>query len=67
MDLNFAALEELIFLAAGAARAFEAANKQNPDSYCHQDGEKGLVGRKPMDQSMHFTKPTPNSIKPDTG
>src|SRR5271166_5621748 len=60
-SLNFTAFEEVVFFAAGAVRALEAADKQNRNAHRDQDGEDAFVGRKPMNQYMHTQKPNSSS------
>lgn len=41
-------IEELVFVAAGAVRALQAADKENGHSQCNQDGEHARVRFDPM-------------------
>lgn len=41
-------IEEFVFVAAGAVRALQAANKKNSHSQCNQDGEHARVRFDPM-------------------
>jgi len=47
-NLDFATFEEIVFFAMRALGALQAADQQEGDSHCHQDGDEICVGLKPM-------------------
>ena len=52
--LDSVALEEVIFFAAGALGALEAAHQQNCDSYRDQDGQEIGIQHQPMSKDPHM-------------
>jgi hypothetical protein len=48
------ALEEVIFVAAGAVGALQAADEKDRHAHRNQDGENIFIDRKPMEQSSHI-------------
>jgi hypothetical protein len=51
--LQFAAAEEVVFLAAGALRALQAADDEHSHARRDHNGKDVSVGHKPMNQSVH--------------
>jgi hypothetical protein len=48
------AAEEVVFVAAGAVGASEAADEKDCDAYRYEDSQNASVRREPMDQMMHI-------------
>jgi hypothetical protein len=48
------AAEEVVFVAAGAVGASQAADEKDRYAHCHQDSQDASVRREPMDQMMHI-------------
>jgi hypothetical protein len=48
------AAEEVVFVAAGAVGASQAADEKDCNAHCHQDSQDASVRREPMDQVMHI-------------
>jgi hypothetical protein len=62
--LNFVALKELVLLALGAMRAFQARNQKNRYAYRDQHGENVPVHRQPMRHIVHLGSPFPGQFRP---
>ena len=54
MALEFVAAEEVVFVAAGAVGASQAADQKHRNADSHQDSQDASVRREPMDQMMHI-------------
>jgi hypothetical protein len=52
--LKFVAAEQVVFVAAGAVGASQAADKQDRDTHCRQNSQDASVRHEPMDQMMHI-------------
>jgi hypothetical protein len=46
--------EDIVFIAAGAVRAFQAADKQDCHADRYQDSDSVFDGRKPVGQTAHM-------------
>jgi hypothetical protein len=55
--LDFAPLEDIVFFAAGAIGAAEAADEQNRHAYRDRNSEDVFVGCKPVNEPVHFQGP----------
>jgi len=51
--LQLVAAKEVVFLAAGALRALQAANDEHGHARRYHNGKDVSVGHKPMNQSVH--------------
>jgi hypothetical protein len=48
------AAEEVVFVAAGAVGASQAADEKDGNAHCDQDSQDASVRREPMNQMMHI-------------
>jgi hypothetical protein len=48
------AAEQVVFVAAGAVRASQAADQEDRNAHRHQDSQEASVRREPMDQMVHI-------------
>ena len=61
--LKFVVAEDVVLVAAGALRAFQAADKEHCHAHRNQDGEDVYVRRKPLNQAIHARRPYPATIQ----
>jgi hypothetical protein len=60
--LDFPALEQLIFFAAAAFGALQAADKKQGNPYRYENGEDVFIDSKPVNQAMHVGRPDSREI-----
>ena len=65
--LHFAPVEDIVFFAARAVAAFQAADEQHRNAHCHQYGQHAPVYQQPMPKTLHVAKTNfpPNSNSAD--